>query len=78
MDVREMRDLFRDKKNYLRFINDMVRVSLELRLYSPRGANGVEVPAVSCERHELQEVIRATKEKVEYDTLGKGYIVYVR
>lgn len=73
-----MRKKFAGNKKYLRFINDMVRAEREVRLYKARGMYDAECPSVSCERHELQTIIRETKETVEHDTLGKGYIVYVR
>ena len=78
MTVAEMRRKFAGQKKYLRFINDMVRAGREPRIYSGRGMDGIEVPAVSCERYELQDVMQATKEKVHHDQLGKGYVVYVR
>jgi hypothetical protein len=78
MSVAELRKQFAGNKKYLRFINDMLRAGRDVRRYSARGMEGAERPAVSCERHELQAVMRETKETVEHDSLGKGYIVYVR
>lgn len=78
MSAAELRKQFAGNKKYLRFINDMLRAGREVRPYSARGMDRAECPAVSCERHELQTVMRETKETVEHDTLGKGYIVYVR
>jgi hypothetical protein len=78
MSAAELRKRFAGNKKYLRFINDMLRAGREVRSYSARGMEGAECPSVSCDRHELQAVMRETKESVEYDTLGKGYVVYVR
>lgn len=78
MTVAEMRKKFAGQKKYLRFINDMVRAGREVRVYSARGMGDKEVPAVSCEPHEFQDIVRETDERVEHDSLGKGYIVYVR
>lgn len=76
--VAAMRKKFEGNKKYLRFINDMLRAEREVRIYSARGMEGEECPSISCDRHELQTVFRETKESVEHDTLGKGYVVYVR
>ena len=76
--VVEMRERFKDNPRFLRFINDMVRAERELRFYSARGMEGKEVPSVSCELFELQKVMRETDVEVHHDTLGKGYVVYVR
>lgn len=76
MTIPEMREKFKDNPKHLRFINDMLRAKREVTVYSGRGMYGREVPAVSCELHELQQVCRETKIEVGHDTLAKGYIVY--
>lgn len=77
-DVVALREKFKDTPRYLRFINDMLRAEREVRPYSARGMEGKEVPSVSCELFELQKIARETDVPFHHDTLGKGYIVYVR
>lgn len=53
---------------------DMAQAGYRVREY--QGRNFWRGPAVSCDREELQDVIRATKVRVQTDSLGLGLIVY--
>jgi hypothetical protein len=58
-----------------RFMRDMRRAGLRLRAYN--GRSFYRGPAVSIESDsELQDIIRATRVKLQWDSLGRGSIVY--
>lgn len=59
------------------FVQDMKKAGHEVEHY--RGRFFYEGPAVKCERDELQDVIRATQVKLQWDHLGRtGLVVYPR
>lgn len=57
---------------YQKFADQCEEAGFRVSLY--RGRFYYHGPAVSCD--DIQEVIRATTVKVQWDQLGKGYIVY--
>ena len=60
-----------------RFQVDLEEAGFDVEQYSPRGAFGNEVPAVRAEGFtELQQAIRATTVDLDWDTLGRGWIIY--
>jgi len=61
-----------ENKTCNKFVADMKKEGLEVKHY--KGRYFWEGPAVSC--NDLQDVMSATKVKVQWDQLGKGYIVY--
>ena len=60
-----------------KFIDDMEEAGFDLD-EDYHGRYGWTGPAVECETGELQDVIRATPVKLQWDQLGKGLIVYPR
>jgi predicted regulator of amino acid metabolism with ACT domain len=78
MMKQELRKKFEGTPRYAKFVEDMWNAGFSVRTYSARGMGGAECPAVSCVGDDLQTVIRATNLPVQHDTLGRGYIVYVR
>ena len=64
------------KKNNL-FAEEMVASGMAVRQY--RGRNFYEGPSVTCEKVDLQEVIRSTSVELQWDNMGKSqYVVYPR
>lgn len=61
-----------DNPKYRRFVAECYCKELKIRDY--RGRFFYHGPAVSCD--DIQTVIRATTVVVQWDHLGKGYIVY--
>ncbi len=61
-----------DRPKYEKFRKDCEGEGLEVRHY--RGRFFYEGPAVSTK--DIQDVIRATTVRVQWDQLGLGYIVY--
>lgn len=56
------------------FKNDMIEAGYEVRTYQGRGFwKGY---AVSVERYDFQDVARATRVRLQQDSLGLGIIVY--
>ena len=58
-----------------KFIHDMKEAGFEVD-EDYHGRNFWIGPAVKCDASELQDVIRATPVKLQWDQLGKGLIVY--
>lgn len=64
------------EERYKKFENDLEN---EYDVEQYQGRNFYNGPAVRIDSSELQDVIRATDVKVQWDTLGKdGLIVYPR
>ena len=61
-----------DNPRYQKFSDDCLNEGFEVVAY--RGRYNYRGPAVSC--GDIQAVIRATTVDVQWDQLGKGYIVY--
>ena len=64
-------------KIYEQFRKDMEKAGYEVNEY--RGRNFYDGPAVSTSRRDdisLQDIMSATKVKIQYDNLGLDYIVY--
>jgi len=62
---------------YSVFRTDMIRADREIREY--RGRNFFHGPAVDVGTFdEVQSMIRETTIPLQWDTLGKGFIVYPR
>lgn len=77
MTANELLKKFEGNKTHERFIRDMRKLGVTMAVYSPRGGYGIEIPAAyTDDEHTLQDVIRATKLTVKYDTLGKRWVVY--
>lgn len=67
--------MFTSIPNYGQFMNDMEEAGRELELYNGRGL--YRGPAVRVEdEDEIQKVIRETEVILQWDNMGKGYIVY--
>ena len=60
------------KQHYQQFAEDMSNAGLEVRDY--RGRNFYSGPAVFCE--DIQDVIRMTQVKVQWDSMGFDFVVY--
>jgi hypothetical protein len=58
----------------MQFVQDMEDAGFEVSDY--HGRFYWHGPAVSCDRDEHQEVIRATSVRLQHDQLGLGVIVY--
>lgn len=56
------------------FVSDMEAAGREVHYY--QGRSFWKGPAVQCDAADLQEVIRETRVKLQWDQLGLGYIVY--
>ena len=61
-----------DNKICSRFVKDMENAGLEVENY--KGRYFWEGPAVRCS--DLQDVLSETKIKCQWDSMGRGYIVY--
>ena len=59
-------------KSHKKFVKDMEKAGLEPRFY--QGRYYWRGPAVSVS--DLQEAMSNTKVKCQWDSLGRGYIVY--
>ena len=63
------------KKHYIKFTEDMEEADRDVEYYN--GRNFYHGPAIRCDESELQDVIRETEVKVQWDTMGKsGLIIY--
>jgi hypothetical protein len=60
----------------IQFVNDMESAEEWYEVEHYHGRSMWVGPAVRIDRNELQDVIRATTVRVQWDTLGDGYIVY--
>ena len=60
------------QKECIRFVKDMEQMGLEVEHY--QGRNFWQGPAVRVS--DIQDVLSNTKVKCQWDTMGKGYIVY--
>ena len=58
--------------NYNRFAEECESAGLEVYRY--RGRFYYNGPAVNCD--DIQDVIRVTGVKVQWDSMGRGYVVY--
>ena len=56
------------------FVEDMQAAMFEVRDY--QGRNYYSGPAVVVEKRQLQDVIRATTVRVQWDDMGLGLVVY--
>lgn len=64
-------------KDHQKFIKDMRRAGVEVGIYSGRGSYGKEGPcAYTDDEHDAHTIVRATKVKLNQDTLGKRYVLY--
>lgn len=63
-----------DSKDCNQFVEDMEAAGFEVEHY--RGRFYWEGPAVRCDRDSYQDVIRATKVRLQEDDMGLGAIVY--
>lgn len=61
-----------ENENYQQFVEDMEEAGFEVEHY--RGRYFYEGPAVRTA--ELQDVMGETAVKVQWDQMGRGYIVY--
>ena len=61
-----------EEPDHLRFVEDMEEAGLEVKNY--RGRFYWEGPAVQVD--DLQDALRATKVRCQWDNLGLGWIVY--
>lgn len=77
MTYKEALEAFKDTPRYVKFVKDMRKAGFEVRSYEPRGMRS-ECPGVNCEPSQLQDIIRATKQHISTDSMGKGIIAYVR
>ena len=62
------------QEKYDKFTADLEEAGFEVRPYN--GRFFYRGPAVRIEQDELQDVIRATTVKLQWDDMGKGLIVY--
>ena len=63
-----------EPKRYAQFRRDMEEAGYEVKDYD--GRYFYHGPAVRCERREEQDIIRATKVKLQSDSMGLGTIMY--
>lgn len=66
-----------EQARYQAFVNEITYELGAERLEHYEGRGFYRGPAVRCDAEELNDVIRATTVRVQWDTMGKsGYIVY--
>jgi hypothetical protein len=63
-------------RDAVQFVNDMESAEGFYEVEHYHGRAYWEGPAVRVEKNELQDVIRATTVRLQWDTLGDGWIVY--
>lgn len=65
-----------DNEDCNRFVKDMTKAGYEVSHY--HGRYFWEGPSVRCDRDGYDDVVRATKVKLQRDNLGLGWVVYPR
>lgn len=67
-------DFSQYKGSQLKFAKEVSSKGFKVNHY--RGRFSYEGPSVHCDEDELQDVIRATEVYVQWDSMGRGYVVY--
>ncbi len=74
LDDENERKIWADNRAFRLFVQEVEDFGFEVRPY--KGRNFYDGPAVTCERHEVQDLIRATSMSILTDDMGMGKILY--